>query len=211
MADRHNPHAGALESGTVTPQAEENGTNHRHPRRAFGPVIVHFVELQIAMGTGALLCLLAGRLVAESSPYAAVYHPGSGLYALGDIVFLTTPVFAWMTWRGRTRRLRIEISMAMIAPVGLVAVAGEIMGTDYLHWLVTGMYPVMSVGIAIFMLYRRKEFEGPWAREVVLMPPPEWAHSGTFAARHQSGNKPRSEEPRAIEGRGQEGLSGSGD
>jgi hypothetical protein len=130
-----------------------------------------FVELQIAMGTGALLCLLAGRLVAES-PFAAVYHPGSALFALGDIVFLTGPVFAW-TWRRRTRRLSLGMSMAMIAPVALIAVAGEIMGTDYLHWLVTGMYPAMAVGIAIFMLYRRKEFEGPWAREVVQMPPPE--------------------------------------
>ena len=127
---------------------------------------MHFVELQIAMGTGALLCLLAGRLVGVSSRYAAVYHPGSGLYALGDIVLLTAPVSAWMTWRGRTRRLRLEISMAIIAPVVLVVVAGEIMGTDYLHWLVMGMYPVMTIGIAIFMLYRRNEFERQWANQL---------------------------------------------
>jgi hypothetical protein len=40
------------------------------------------------------------------------------------------------------------------------------MGTDYLHWLVTGMYPVMTVGIAIFMLYRRNEFERQWAKQL---------------------------------------------
>jgi len=85
------------------------------------------------MGVGALSCLLAGRLVGLSSQYAAIYYPGSELYALGDVVFLTASVFAWMTWRGRTRRLRLEISMAMIAPVALVVVAGEITGTDYLH------------------------------------------------------------------------------
>jgi phosphoglycerol transferase MdoB-like AlkP superfamily enzyme len=119
------------------------------------------------MATGALLCLLAGQLVGMSSQYAAVYHPGSALFALGDIIFLTAPVFAWMTWRGRTRRLSLAVSMAMIAPVALVVVAGEIMGTEYLLWLVTGMYPVMAIGIAIFMLYRRNEFEGNWARQLV--------------------------------------------
>jgi hypothetical protein len=124
---------------------------------------MHFVELQIPMATGALLCLLAGRLVGVSS-YAAVYHPGSALFALGDIVFLTAPVFAWMTWRGRTTRLSLGMSMAMIAPVAVVVVAGEIMGTDYLHWLVTGMYPVMTVGIAIFIIYRRNEFERHWTK-----------------------------------------------
>jgi len=164
VSDRRNRLTGALESGTEASQADENGTNDRHPRPAWRPVFMHFVELQIPMGTGALLCLLAGRLVGMSSQYAAVYHPGSGLFALGDIVFLTAPVFAWMTWRGRTRRLSLGMSMAMIAPVALVVVAGEIMETDYLHWLVTGMYPVMTVGIAIFMLYRRNEFERHWAK-----------------------------------------------
>jgi hypothetical protein len=57
--------------------------------------------------------------------------------------------------------------MAMVAPVALVVVAGEIAGTDYLHWLVTGMYPVMTIGIAIFMLHRRSGFERHWARQLV--------------------------------------------
>lgn len=166
MSDRHNPLAGALESGTEAPRADENVTQDRHLHPAWRPLFMDFLELQIPMATGALLCLLAGRLVSMSSQYAAVYHPGSALFALGDIVFLTGPVFAWMTWRGRTRRLSLGVSMAMIAPVALVMVAGGIMGTDYLHWLVTGMYPVMTVGIAIFMLYRRNEFERHWAKQL---------------------------------------------
>jgi hypothetical protein len=167
VSDRRNRFKGASQSGPEASQGDENGTNYRHPRPAWGPVFKHFVELQILMGVGALLCLLVGQLVGMSSQYAAVYHPGSMLYALGDIVFLTAPVFAWMTWRGRPIRLKLGMSMAMIAPVALVVVAGQIMGTDYLHWLVTGMYPVMTIGIAMFMLYRRKEFEGHWARQLV--------------------------------------------
>lgn len=167
MSDHPNPLAGTLESGTGGSQADEEATKDRHQRPAWRPVLMRFVELQIAMGTGALLCLLAGHLVGVSSQYAAVYYPGSGLYAPGDIVFLTAPVFAWMTWRCRTRRLRLEISMAMVAPVALVGVASEIAGTDYLHWLVTGMYPVMTIGIAIFVLHRRSEFERHWARQLV--------------------------------------------
>jgi hypothetical protein len=91
VSDRGNRLKGALESGTEPSQADKNRTKERHPRPARDPVFMQFVELQIAMGTGALLCLLAGRLVDVSPPYAAVYHPGSELYALGDILFLTAP------------------------------------------------------------------------------------------------------------------------
>jgi hypothetical protein len=164
VSDRRSRLAGALESGTEASPADEKWTNDRHPRPGWRPVLMHFVELQIPMATGALLCLLAGRLLGVSSPYAAVYHPGSALFALGDIVFLTAPVFAWMTWRGRTTRLSLGMSMAMITPVAVVVVAGEILETDYLHWLVTGMYPVMTVGIAIFIICRRNEFEKHWTK-----------------------------------------------
>ena len=63
-----------------------DGSSWRH-------LVVHLLELQIPMGAGALLCLLVGRLVGTSE-YAAVYYPGSALFAIGDLLFLTVPAVA---------------------------------------------------------------------------------------------------------------------
>jgi hypothetical protein len=131
-----------------------DGSSWRH-------LVVHLLELQIPMGAGALLCLLVGRLVGTSE-YAAVYYPGSALFAIGDLLFLTVPAVAWMILRGRNRRLNLELSLAMMTPVALVVVVGELVGLHYLGWLVAGMYPAMTVGIVAYMLYRRNEFEIGW-------------------------------------------------
>jgi hypothetical protein len=42
----------------------------------------------------------------------------------------------------------------MIAPVAIIALAGEIARYPYLLWLVTGMYPAMSLGMIAYIFYR---------------------------------------------------------
>lgn len=120
--------------------------------------LMRFLELQIPMGLGALVCYLLGRLIPASSSFATVYHPGTYLFAIGDVLFLTVPVVAWIILRGHSWRYSLEMAVAMIAPVGVIAVLGELARTAYLLWLVTAMYPAMCLGILVYMLSRRDDF-----------------------------------------------------
>ena len=119
-----------------------------------GGFLLHFLELQIPMALGALLCLLLGGVARTSSTFATDYHPGTPLYFLGDLFFLTLPVVAWTVVRGRGWRRGLELGTAMLVPVALIVVVGELARTDYLLWLVTAMYPAMSFGILAHMLRR---------------------------------------------------------
>jgi hypothetical protein len=125
-----------------------------------GRRLLSFPELQMAMALGALVCLLVGRLVRAPSSYATDYHPGTFLFFLGDIFFLTLPVVAWMLLRGRGWRHSLELAGAMVAPVVAIVVLGELTGSAYLLCLVTAIYPAMSVGMVAYMVYRRDVFEG---------------------------------------------------
>lgn len=120
--------------------------------------LLHFLELQIPMGLGALVCYLLGRLIPASSSFARVYHPGTYLFATGDLFFLTVPVVAWMIFRSHGWRHSLEMAVAMLAPVITIAVLAELGGVAYLLWLVTAMYPAMSLGMLVTMLYRRKRY-----------------------------------------------------
>ena len=117
--------------------------------------LFHFLELQIAMGLGALICYLVVRLISVSSSFAAAYRPGTFLFATGDIFFLTVPVVAWMIFRGHGWRQGLGIAIAMIAPVAVIMVVGQLAAYNYLTWLLTAGYPAMSLGMLIYMLYRR--------------------------------------------------------
>lgn len=97
------------------------------------------------------MCLLVGRLVRTTSIYATDYHPGTLLFFLGDVFFLTLPVVAWMLVRGRRWRHSLELAGAMLAPVAAIVGLGELTGSTYLLWLVIGMYPAMSVGMVAYM------------------------------------------------------------
>jgi hypothetical protein len=119
-----------------------------------------FLEMQIAMVLGAVVCYLLGRLVPASSSFAAVYHPGTYLYTAGDVLFLTAPVVAWMIARGRSWRHSLEMAAAMSAPVAAIIVFGQLAGYGYLAWLVTAMYPAMCLGMLVYMLYRRRRYLG---------------------------------------------------
>ena len=120
--------------------------------------IFHFLEMQIPMGLGALVCYLLTRLIPASSSFATVYHPGTYLYAAGDLLFLTVPVVAWMIFRGYGWRHSREMAVAMGAPVAAIIVLGQLAGYAYLLWLVTAVYPAMCLGMLVYMLYRRDHF-----------------------------------------------------
>lgn len=120
------------------------------------PFLLQFLEMQIPMALGALVCLLLGRLIRASSTFATVYHAGTVLYFIGDIFFLTVPVVVWMVFRDREWRHGLELAVAMLAPVAVIVVIGTLMRFDYLSWLVTAMYPAMSLGLLVYLLHRRR-------------------------------------------------------
>jgi hypothetical protein len=120
-----------------------------------GRFLLHFLELQVSMGLGALMCYLVVRLISGSSSFSAAYRPGTFLFAIGDIFFLTVPVVVWMVMRGHSWQHSLGIAIAMIAPVAVIMVVGQLEAYDYLTWLLTAGYPAMSLGMLIYMLYRR--------------------------------------------------------
>jgi hypothetical protein len=120
-----------------------------------GGFIRRFLELQIPMALGAFVCYALGRLISDRSGLALAYHPGTYLFAIGDVLFLTVPVAAWTLFRERRWRPGLEMALAMVAPVAMITIAGEVMRYPYLLWLVTGMYPTMCLGMIADMVYRR--------------------------------------------------------
>ena len=117
-------------------------------------LLLRFLELQIPMGLGAAVCYLLGRFIAGSTGIAEIYRPGTYVFAVGDVLFLTLPVVGWMIVRGRGRSQSVQLGVAMVAPVAIIALLGELAGTPYLLWLVTGMYPAMWLGMILHLLYR---------------------------------------------------------
>jgi len=114
---------------------------------------LHFLKLQVPMVLGALVCYLLTRLIPDSSMFAMTYYPGSFLYMIGDILFLTVPVVIWMTFHGHSWRFGLEMAVAMIVPVAAIIVLGELAEYNYLLWLLTAMYPAMCLGMSIYMLF----------------------------------------------------------
>jgi hypothetical protein len=152
----------------ANPSAEiQVGSSQRVQTRsavgAMGRFLLRFLEFQIPMVFGALVCYLLGLLIASSSGLATVYHPGTYLYATMDVLFLTVPTVAWMIFRHHGWRYSLETMVAMIAPVAAIMVLGQLAGLaayDYLRWLLLAGYPAMCLGMLVYMLYRREHFMG---------------------------------------------------
>jgi hypothetical protein len=146
-----------------------------HPAGAgLKPLLLHFLELQIPMALGALVCLLVGRLIRAASISATDYQPGTVLFFIGDVFFLAAPVVGWMLFRDRAWRGALELAGALLAPVAAVVVFGAMTRSDYLLWLVTAMYPAMSVGMLLYLLVRWEMFDrvrrGPISGTAVASP-----------------------------------------
>ena len=123
-----------------------------------GRFVLTFLELQIPMVLGAVVCYLVSRLASASPSYAAIYHPGTYLYGAADILFLTAPVLVWLIFRGHGRRYSREMMIAMIAPVAVAVLLGELLGFPYLPWLLYSSYPLMCLGMLVYILYQREHF-----------------------------------------------------
>jgi len=52
------------------------------------------------------------------------------------------------------------MALVMLAPVAVIALVGDMAGYPYLLWLVSGMYPAMSLGMSVLLVYRRDRFTG---------------------------------------------------
>jgi hypothetical protein len=122
--------------------------------------ILSFLELQIPMGLGALVCFLLVRLIPASSNFSKIYHPGTYLFASGDILFLAAPVVLWMIFRGYGWHHSVEMGGAMLMPVaGIILFAWlSTSAPAYLLRLITAGYPLMCLGMLAYMLYRRDNF-----------------------------------------------------
>jgi hypothetical protein len=140
------------------------GAERFEPLRRVSRLCLSFLELQVPMVLGAVVCYLLGRAVSGSSDFGMTYRPGTYVFAIGDVLFLTVPVVAWMLFRGRGGRYSGEMALAMLAPVAVIALVGEVAGYPYLLWLVSGMYPVMCLGMSVLLVYRRDRFLGPMNR-----------------------------------------------
>ena len=123
--------------------------------------LLHFLEMQIPMVFGALVCYLLGRVIPTSSSLAAVYHPGTFLFMIGDVLYLSLPVLIWMRFRGHSWRYSLEMGAAMLAP-GLAIIVLCSLGADtYWPWLIPLASPAGTVGMLLYMLYRRDHFTEP--------------------------------------------------
>jgi hypothetical protein len=131
------------------------GTTSSERLRGARRFILRFLELQIPMALGAFVCYALGPLISDRLGLALAYHPGTYMFAIGDVLFLTVPVAAWTLIRERDWRPSLEMALAMVAPVAMIALVGEVKRYPYLLWLITGMYPVMCLGMIADMVYRR--------------------------------------------------------
>jgi hypothetical protein len=122
--------------------------------------VLQFLELQIPMVLGALICCLVVRLISSSSNFSTIYYPGTYLFAIGDLLFLAVPAVVWMLFRKISWQYSMEMLIAMIAPVAAFMVLGQLTAYDYLTWLLTAGYPLMCLGMLVSMLFRSEQFTG---------------------------------------------------
>jgi hypothetical protein len=143
---------------TNSKQAYFSSKTRRFADSKAGCFLLHFLELQISMSLGAFVCYLVVRLISDAASFRIAYRPGTLLFAVGDVLFLTMPVIAWMIFRGYSWRHSLGIAVAMIVPVVVIIMLGQLTAYDYFTWLLTAGYPVMSLGMFTYMLYRRDLF-----------------------------------------------------
>jgi hypothetical protein len=130
------------------------GTTSMERLRGARRFTLRFLELQIPMALGAFVCYALGSVIGDRSGLVPAYHPGTYLFAIGDVLFLTVPVAAWILIRERHWRPGLEMALAMAAPVAIVALVAEVLRYPYLLWLVTGMYPLMCLGMIADIAHR---------------------------------------------------------
>ncbi len=123
-------------------------------------LILHFLEMTVAMMFGMPLLFALRSLIPASSSFAAAFKSGTVLSELAMAVFMTVPMVAWMIVRGHGRRHSLEMGLGMFAPVAAIVVL-RLLGADaYMPWLRYFSHPAMFLGMLAAMLYRRDHFTG---------------------------------------------------
>jgi hypothetical protein len=121
---------------------------------------LHFLEMQILMVLGMVMFgMLADQLRASPS-FGAAFRSGADLAILGDGLFMSVPMVAWMLWRGHDRRHSLEMGAFMLVP-GLAIIALGWLGADrYAPWLRDGACGFMCLGMSVYMFFRFGYFAG---------------------------------------------------
>ena len=145
--------------GTVPTQARHLWMSELAPR--VGRFLLHFLEMQIPMLLGMIPWHPVVRALRASPTYAEAFQRGSALSILGHGLFMTIPMVAWMVIRRHGWRHSMEMGAAMLAP-GLAIIVLCSLGADtYWPWLVTLASPAGTLGMLVYMLYRRDHFTEP--------------------------------------------------
>lgn len=120
--------------------------------------LLHFLEMQIAMVLGMIPWHPVVRALRASPTYAEAFQRGSALSILGHGLFMTIPMVAWMVIRRHGWRHSMEMGAAMFAP-GVVIIVLCWLGADtYWPWLITLASPAGTIGMLVYMLFRRDHF-----------------------------------------------------
>lgn len=121
-----------------------------------GFFIWHYFEMMLAMGVGAYLFELLVREMPASTSYALGLWPGTFLYISGISLSMMLVMIAWMIVRGHGWRHSVEMAIAMLVPVALVAVISIQRGNTALFD--DSYCSAMCVGMLAAMLFRWDHF-----------------------------------------------------
>jgi hypothetical protein len=136
-----------------------NADDHRS-NRASKTVrfLLHFLEMQTAMGLGMIPWHWLVRELRASPTYAEVFQRGSALSTIGHGLFMTIPMVVWMIVRQHGWRHSLEMGAAMFAPGVAIIVLCWLGADTYWPWLITLASPAGTMGMLVYMLYRRDHF-----------------------------------------------------
>lgn len=120
--------------------------------------LLHFLEMQIAMGLGMIPWHWLVRELRASPTYADAFQRGSALSTIAHGLFMTVPMVVWMIIRQHGWRHSLEMGVAMFGPGVAIIVLCWLGADTYWPWLITLASPAGTVGMLVYMLYRREHF-----------------------------------------------------
>lgn len=140
------------------------GTGRRGRARQVGRFLLHLLEMAIPMVLGMMgFGMLADQLQASPS-FGAAFQSDTDLYILGDGLFMSLPMVAWMVVRQHGWRHSLEMAASMIVP-GLAIIALGWLGADsFAPWLREEACAFMCLGMPVYMLFRYDHFSAKTAR-----------------------------------------------
>jgi len=141
-----------------TDSMQERNERIRTVASKAGRFLLHFLEMQIPMVLGMIPWHPVVRALRASPTYAEAFQRGSALSTIGHGLFMTIPMVAWMVIRRHGWRHSMEMGAAMLAPVLAIIVLCSLGADTYWPWLITLASPAGTLGMLVYMLYRRDHF-----------------------------------------------------